>query len=262
MPEAAGLYYETHGDPAQPALILSSGLGGSASYWTPNIAALEERFHVIAYDHRGTGRSNRKLPDASVGAMARDVLALMDALAIEKADVIGHALGGHVALELARMAPARAGRLVVINGWASLDVLTQRCFDVRLNLLRCAGARAYLQAQPLFLYPSAWLSAHDAELEADMETQLAHWPGDATVEARVGAVRAFDAGAWLPSLTNRVLFVCAEDDLLVPWHRSARMAQQLGPGLAEVIAFPRGGHACNVTEAERFNRAALTFLES
>jgi aminoacrylate hydrolase len=262
LAEAAGLYYETHGDLNAPSLILSSGLGGSAGYWAPNIAALATRFHVIAYDHRGTGRSDRALPDASVGAMARDVLALMDALGIENADVLGHALGGHVALELSRIAPERAGRLVVINGWASLDPQTARCFDVRLTLLRSAGARAYLQAQPLFLFPATWLSEHDAAITAEQETHLAHWPGDATIEARVAAVAAFDASDWLGNLTSRVLFVCAEDDLLVPWTCSTRMAQLLGPDLAEVTRFAHGGHACNITQAERFTTAALAFLES
>lgn len=262
MPEAAGLYYETHGDPSAPPLILSSGLGGSASYWAPNIAALATRFHVLAYDHRGTGRSGRALPDASVGAMARDVLALMDALGIANADVIGHALGGHVALVLARIAPERAGRLVVINGWASLDPQTARCFEVRLTLLHSAGARAYLQAQPLFLFPATWLSEHDTAITAEQETHLAHWPGDATIEARVAAVAAFDATPWLSDLNSPVLFVCAEDDLLVPWTCSARMAQLLGPDLAQVTRFAHGGHACNITQAERFTTAVLAFLES
>jgi aminoacrylate hydrolase len=262
LAEAAGLYYETHGDPHAPTLILSSGLGGSAGYWAPNVPELATRFHVIAYDHRGTGRSDRALPDASVGAMARDVLALMDALGVENADVIGHALGGHVALELARIAPQRTGRLVVINGWASLDPQTARCFYVRLTLLRSAGARAYLQAQPLFLFPATWLSERDAAITAEQETQLAHWPGDATIEARVAAVAAFDALEWLGDLASRVLFVCAEDDLLVPWTCSARMAKLLGPDFAQVERFSHGGHACNVTQVERFDRAALTFLES
>jgi len=262
LAEATGLYYETHGNPADSPLILSSGLGGSAGYWAPNIADLSARFHVITCDHRGTGRSDRALPDASVEAMARDVLALMDALDIESADMIGHALGGHVALELARIAPERAGRLVVINGWASLDPQTARCFDVRLTLLRSAGARAYLQAQLLFLYPATWLSQHDAAITAELEMHLGHWPGDATIEARVAAVAAFDAARWLGGLTSRVLFVCAEDDLLVPWTCSARMAQLLGPDLAEVAQFAHGGHACNVTQSERFTTAALAFLES
>src|SRR4051812_35275592 len=99
MPHAAGLYYEQHGAADGEPLILSSGLGGSAHYWEPNLAAFAERFRVIAYDHRGTGRSERVLPDMlTVDDMAQDVLALLDALGIERAHFVGHALGGLIGM--------------------------------------------------------------------------------------------------------------------------------------------------------------------
>ena len=63
MPIAAGLWYEWHGPEAGEVLILSPGLGGSATYWQPNLAAFAERYRVLLYDHRGTGRSDRALPD-------------------------------------------------------------------------------------------------------------------------------------------------------------------------------------------------------
>ena len=62
MPELAGLFYEEHGPPDGPPLLLSPGLGGSGAYWAPNLAALAERHREILYDHRGTGRSDRALP--------------------------------------------------------------------------------------------------------------------------------------------------------------------------------------------------------
>ena len=97
MPYAAGLYYELHGSEDAPSLILSSGLGGSASYWKPNIAALAEHFRVIAYDHRGTGRSDRALPNVvTVDDFADDILALMNALGVERVGIIGHAAGAEV----------------------------------------------------------------------------------------------------------------------------------------------------------------------
>ncbi len=261
MAEAAGLYYEVHGDPDAPPLILSSGLGGSAGYWAANIPALAEHFRVIAYDHRGTGRSDRALPDVvTLADLGADILALIDALGIERAQVIGHAIGGMAALEAARAAPDRVGRVVVINGWATLDPQTARCFAMRLVLLRAVGARMYLGAQPLFLFPATWLSENDARIEAETDHHLAHWPGDATMEKRIAAARDFDCRAWADDVRSPVLLVSAADDLLVPWTCSAKLAAML-PHAAH-HSLPWGAHACNVTVPDAFNHLVLEYLRS
>lgn len=261
MPQAAGLYYEEHGRPDAPPLILSSGLGGSASYWRPNIAALAGHFRVIAYDHRGTGRSDRALPDrVTLGDLGDDMLALMDALGVARASIIGHAIGGMAALEAARAAPDRVERIVVINGWASLDPQTARCFDVRLTLLRKAGAAAYLEAQPLFLFPPDWLSEQDGALREEAVHQLAHWPGDAVMEKRIAAARSFDCRDWGAAVMAPTLLVCASDDLLVPSINSARL-QALLPD-ARCIVSSWGGHAVNVTDPAAFAGDVLDFLRS
>jgi aminoacrylate hydrolase len=159
MPRAAGLWYEWHGPAEGEVLILSPGLGGSAHYWAPNLAAFAGRYRVLLYDHRGTGRSDRGLPDdLTVEDMARDLLTLMDALELHRAHFIGHAAGGLIGLALAAIAPARLGKLVVANGWARLDPYTARCFEARLALLRGSGPEAFVRAQPIFLYPPAWVS--------------------------------------------------------------------------------------------------------
>jgi aminoacrylate hydrolase len=256
LADADGLYYEEHGE--GPPLILSSGLGGSAGYWAPNIAALAQQFRVIAYDHRGTGRSDRALPEkVSLADLGRDIAALIEALDLESAHVLGHAIGGMAALEAARVAPGRIGRIAIVNGWASLDPQTARCFDVRLTLLRHAGAAAYLDAQPLFLFPPQWLSDHDAELRADSALHLANWPGDAAVEKRIAAARAFDCRSWAHEVTSPVLLACAADDLLVPAANTPRLADLLPD--AQVAARLWGGHALNITDPAIINAVTAFF---
>jgi aminoacrylate hydrolase len=77
-------------------VILSSGLGGSANYWKPNLAALaEDLSRDRLRPSRGPGGSDRALPDTvTVEDFADDILALMDALGIEKVHIVGHAAGG------------------------------------------------------------------------------------------------------------------------------------------------------------------------
>lgn len=260
MPEAAGLYYELHGREDGQALILSSGLGGSADYWKPNLRALAQHFRVIAYDHRGTGRSDRALPGAAtVDDWADDIAALLDALAIDRADVMGHAAGGVAGLALALRRPERLRKLVVVNGWSRPDPHFLRCFATRLTLLRESGPEAYLRAQPLFLYPATWISENHAALEAELPHQLAAFPGQATLEKRIAALAAFDVSRRLDDLTAPMLALAAKDDMLVPYTASESLAA--APG-ASTAWMSWGGHACNVTDPGTFNLLVLDFLRS
>lgn len=255
----AGLHYEEHGPADAPPVILSSGLGGSAAYWAPNLETLAREYRVILYDHRGTGRSDRTLPrDLTVDDMASDVAALMDGLGIERAHLVGHAAGGVIGLSLAASSPERLSSLVVVNGWTALDPHFARCFEARLALLRDSGVQAYLRAQPIFLYPAPWISEHRDELDREMEHQLASFPGADIVEARVAALQAFHIADRLAGLSTPILALAAMDDMLVPWTCSRDLAE--GAPNAALELMERGGHACNVTDPARFNQIVSAWL--
>lgn len=258
MGEVAGLYYEEHGPADAEPLILSAGLGGAGGYWAPNLHQLAQHYRVIAYDHRGTGRSDRALPDrVTVDDLAADLFALMDGLGIARACVVGHALGGLAGMAAAYMDMDRIGKLVVVNGWVQLDPHTARCFDARLHILHGAGARAFVEAQPIFLYPAAWIAQNRALVDREIEAQLAHFPGVATVEKRIAAARAADFDERIEGFPVPMLALAAEDDILVPWTATEPM---LMSGAVTRALMPRGGHGCNVTEPKDFNRIVLGWL--
>ena len=260
MAEAAGLYYELHGPDDAPPLILSSGLGGSGDYWRPNLRALASHFRVLVYDHRGTGRSDRNLPEnLTVDHLAADIVALMDALGIGTAHLMGHAAGGVAGLALALAHPRRLQKLVVVNGWTKPDPHFLRCFAARLALLRDSGAEAFLRAQPIFLYPATWISEHHAALESDLPHHLADFPGRETLERRIAALAAFDVSDKLENLAVPLLALAARDDMLVPF--TASEAFEATPDAATAW-MGWGGHACNVTDPGTFNLLALEYLRS
>lgn len=256
-----GLYFEEHGAPDAPAVILSAGLGGTGSYWRPNLPALTEHFRVILYDHRGTGRSDRALPpNPNVDDMASDILALMDGLALETAHFIGHAAGGLVGLALALRAPERLASLVTVNAWTRLDPHFARCFEARLALLRDTGPRAYLRAQPIFIYPATWSSEHRNELDAELDEQLSHFQGTDNLEKRVAALQAFYLDDRLGEIRTPLLAVAAKDDVLVPWTCTPAFADRIPCATTRLMDW--GGHACNVTDPVTFDRLILEFLRS
>jgi aminoacrylate hydrolase len=255
----AGLHHEHYGPADAEPFILSAGLGGAGGFWKPNIEALAEHYRVITYDQRGTGRSDRVLPEhEKVERMADDVIALMDGVGIQRAHYMGHAAGGAIGLALALKAPERLASLIVVNGWSRPDPHFLRCFDVRLMLLRDSGVSAFFLAQPIFLYPAAWSSANDSRLGEEQAVQERDFQGVETLEKRVAALRAFDVDARLGEIEVPVLTLAADDDMLVP----ALCSRQLADGIkgATLAAMAWGGHACNVTDPDAFNRIVLGWL--
>jgi aminoacrylate hydrolase len=253
--------FDIHDGPDLDAetVLLSSGLGGVAGYWAPQLDALRRRYRVVAYDQAGTGRSRGDLPAAhSIAAMADEAAAMLDASKTATAHFVGHALGGLVGLELARHRPDRVRSLTVVNGWAAANAHTRRCFDVRLALLRHEGPAAYVKAQPIFLYPADWLAGNEARVAREEAHGLAGFQGAGNLHARIAALLAFDARPWLASLALPALIVAARDDVLVPSAMSEELAAAI-PG-ARLHVAPWGAHAINVTEPTAFDTLLLDFL--
>jgi aminoacrylate hydrolase len=258
---ASKVHFDVQGPNGAPSVLLSSGLGGTAGFWQPQMSALlDAGYRVITYDQHGTGRSQQLLSEPySIQQMALDVVEILDASNTNSCQMVGHALGGLVALQLALNAPARLDSLVLINAWSKPNPHSARCFDSRLTLLAVGGPKAYVAAQPIFLYPAAWCAANQQRVEEEVAHGTAHFQGEANLRARISALRFFDIDARLGEIKLPVLVSTAQDDILVPWTCSERLAQ--GLPLAQLDKFAHGGHGHNVTEAIRFNSSLLDFLD-
>ena len=255
------MHFEISGrtDPDAETIVLSSGLGGTSAFWQPQIAALTPHFRVMTYDQRGTGRNAGPLPEPyTIGHMADDVIAMLDSQRVTRCAFMGHALGGLVGLAIALKRPALLSRLILVNAWARADSHTGRCFAVRTKLLKNSGVEAYVQAQPIFLYPADWLSANAEHVALEEKAGIAHFQGAETILKRIGALLAFDIADRLAEIRVPTLVAASRDDVLVPWTASEKLAGGLPQ--AELWLVADGGHGFTVTRPDTFNEKVLSFL--
>ncbi|MBX3121532.1 MAG: pyrimidine utilization protein D [Nitrospira sp.] len=258
----AEMKYQVYGRAGRdvPTVVFSAGLGGSHHFWRPQIEALGERFRIIGYDHRGTGANAEPLPENySIEQMAADVVELLDADGSEGVHFIGHALGAIIGFALARSNPTRVKSLIPVNGWMQVSKHTRRCFDARCDLLLSSGAEAYVKAQPIFLYPSAWLEAHSEEVAHEEEIGIKNFQGADNLLRRIGALLKFDASPWLHELNCPMLVAATRDDVLVPWTCSQTLAEKAAKATLWVSA--EGGHGFTAIAPEEFNKRAASFIE-
>lgn len=112
LPTGVKLYFETHGRGEPLVLIPSTAF--SAEVWKPyQVPGLSRSVNLIIHDPRGTGRSTAAQQVYSIDQMANDVVALLDHLKISSAHVLGHSMGGRIALEMALNFPGRMKSLIM-----------------------------------------------------------------------------------------------------------------------------------------------------
>jgi pimeloyl-ACP methyl ester carboxylesterase len=107
----ASLYYETHGQ--GEALVLVPSTAFSAEVWKPSQLPLAKSAQLILHDPRGCGRTSATQQVYTINQMANDIVALLDHLKVESAHLVGHSMGGRIALEMALNFPGRVKSLIM-----------------------------------------------------------------------------------------------------------------------------------------------------
>jgi pimeloyl-ACP methyl ester carboxylesterase len=114
LPTGVSIYYEAHGQ-GEP-LVLIPGTGFSGEVWKPfQLPRLSQSLNVILHDPRGCGRSSRLQSSCTIDQMACDVAALLDHLEIDSTHVLGHSMGGRIALALALNFPRKVRSLILAS---------------------------------------------------------------------------------------------------------------------------------------------------
>jgi len=254
--EAGGLrqYYRTDGPDDAPALIFSHSLGCDHTQWDLQTAALQSQFRVIRYDLRGHGATDVPAGDYSIEMLARDVLALADALGIGRFAWCGLSLGGMIGQWLGANAADRVTHLVLAN--TSPRFPDPTVMDARLRTVLEKGMPSMEEPVMGRFFTPERVKANPPVVAGIRRVLLATNP--VGYAGCCAAVRDMNQQALLAAIHAPTLIVVGDRDVSTPW-------QGHGEILAERIAGARvehlpTAHLSNLERPYSFTAALWRFL--
>jgi len=226
-------------------LILIHGWLGSWRYWVPTMDELSDRYRTYALDLWGFGDSDRRLGKYSLSEYVALVRRFMDELGIVRAPLVGHALGGAVALRLAVESPDRVEQVMAVSLPLESEAISRPLATFSGNgddvLARVLGRRQAAE------YPEVRLEANKADALAVTQT--------------VRAVMEADLRRDLLAVSVPVLLVYGGDDPLVRRPREERWMRWAEKNV-RVICLKEARHFPMLDEMNKFNRLLRQFLDT
>jgi pimeloyl-ACP methyl ester carboxylesterase len=238
------LYYELHGG-GEPLVLLNGALDTIESDWGRHLPAFAARYRVLAYDHRGHGRSdNPPARFAGYGELADDLVALLDSLDIPRARFCGFSDGAMTLINLALRQPARVHSLILAGGQYTNDERTlgtlEKMSPERIEARQPEWAARLEQLHDTYHQPGYW-----KQLLRQM------WPfwqvePDFTLEQ-------------LGQITAPTLLIAGERDRF--GHLDQQVAMRRAIPRSELCIAPVAGHYVINDQPELFQLMALDFLQ-
>ena len=230
------IYYEVVGE--GPELCLIAGFRQSSAAWPrPFLDRLARRYRVIAFDNRGTGRSQPTEDGYALDNQARDVIGLLDALGLARVHLLGFSMGGAIAQEVVTGHPGRVDRLILFGTFCGGPWATTAPWSVLRRLFeteRLTPEEAARQAWPVTYAPD-YLAANAEAVEQQMRRELQHPTPPVVARRQMEAIRRFDAYRALPKVRSPTLVATGVADALVPPRNAATLAARIPGARLELL---------------------------
>jgi len=241
----------------EPVLLIQ-GVGAIGNAWTPQVEALRHRFSVITFDNRGIGASSITEGRISIESMADDALAILDAEGITRAHVVGHSMGGLIAMQLALTSPRRVRSLALLSTFpdgrsGSRLTLANFLTGIRTRIgTRRMRRNAFLS---LVLSKAGMRPVNRRRMTAEMTAlfgrDLATQPP--IIMRQLRAMSRFDPTWRLRSLASvRTLVVTGDEDRIALPAYGRKLAASI-PG-ALYVEIANAGHAVPIESPALINR--------
>lgn len=231
------LSYERSG--LGPPLLMIMGMSGTALSWgEPFLGLLREDFDTIVYDHRGIGESSPMEEPFTIAQLAEDAVALLDALEIDSAHVLGISMGGMVAQELALANPERVRTLTLGCTYCGGEGSSLAGEDVlrRLAEAMSSGDRERAIRTAWEVNVSASFATNADAYATFLANAVERSVAVPVIMAQMQAIAAHDTRARLPGLaTMPTLVVHGTDDQMLPVENGRLIASQIAGSHLEIF---------------------------
>jgi pimeloyl-ACP methyl ester carboxylesterase len=240
-----------------PVMLFLHGMGGDRNNFDPQIDHFAAHYRAVAWDAPGFGRS-RPWDDLSFAAMADAGAALLDRVETDTAIIVGHSMGGMIALELAARHSDRL-RALVLSGtspaFGDPNGPWQQQF-VRESLAPVENGNRLTDHADALIRNVIGSDADPAGVQLAIDS-MARTPHDSYRKVLHNLIE-FDRRDVLPRITVPTLVIAGAEDTKSPPAMLERMAAKI-PG-ARFVSLPRAGHLANLEQPGAYNAAIERFL--
>jgi pimeloyl-ACP methyl ester carboxylesterase len=239
-------------------LVFLHGIGGNADSWRKQYAAFDSSFRVIGWDAPGYGGSF-DFPDETPALedYASALAALLEALKLEQAVVVGHSLGALIAACAAAKFPARFERLVLAacsSGHATYEPSRREAMlKMRLDAFSGGDPSAYARSRMKNLF-SPEAAPEVLEEAVGVMAQIKQ-PGFPQATRMVSASDIFP---YLGRIKAPTRVICGTDDMVTPATMNIKIAESIAG--ADFIPIEGAGHWLHLEFADQFNEAVRSFV--
>ena len=248
------------GHAARPPVVMLHGIGGGKAQWAAQLDLLARHgWRALAWDMPGYGESALPAGDYTFAGLGASLLRLLDALAIPRAILLGHSMGGMVALEAFAQAPGRCAGLILActsPAFGRADGDWQRQFiGERLAPLDAGLGMPGMAARQV---PRMMAEAAPAAARERAMAIMGAVPEE-TYRLALRCLVTFDRREVLPAIAVPTLVLAAAGDSQAPPPVMEKMAGRIAGAEFEIL--PGCGHLANLEQPSAFGATVLEFLE-
>jgi 3-oxoadipate enol-lactonase len=249
-------YYEASGPEGAPWLVLSHSLACNVRMWDGQVAALNDRYRILAYDTRGHGQSAAPSGAYTLEQLADDLHQLLKALKIENAHYCGLSMGGMIGQTFALKYPGIFQTLILADTTSRYPAEAAGLWAERIRIAETKGMEPLVQPTLERWFTEAFRSTQQDEVK-----KIAGAIRSTPVPGYVGcshAIPKINLTSRLKEIRCPILVICGDKDPGTP-PAMAREIHENAPG-SKLVMIPDAAHLSNIEQPAAFNRALEDFL--